>query len=195
MSFLLLPLLVLACRAVAQRRLDPAARQFLSKLGNFHLIRAVRRIWHDHDDSRQLPLRRCAVRSKPAFYSGEPLPLRSLSQAFRNRCLYASARLERAIPPARRGGIDPRLRERRGGCEGFLCQMRLDFVWRRMAGWSASVHSHWVHSTMIPGSGRSFTLTSMHGRRGTRLRMIFRNTAGVGAHEERLTKGVIATFN
>jgi hypothetical protein len=31
-------------------------------------------------------------------------------------------------------GIDPRLRQRRGGCEGFLHQMRLKFVWRRMAG-------------------------------------------------------------
>ena len=33
----------------------------------------------------------------------------------------------------------PRLREGRGGGEGFLHQVRLEFVWRRMAGWSASL--------------------------------------------------------
>jgi hypothetical protein len=45
------------------------------------------------------------------------------------------------------------------------------------------------------GNEERFTLTSRHGRGGTPLRTSFRNTAGAGAHEERLTKGAIATLN
>jgi hypothetical protein len=126
-------------------------------------------------------LRRRAVRGRAAVSSGRALPLPTLPQTFWDRRVHAGPRVEGTISFTSRRDVDPCLWKRRRRRESVLRELRLQFVRRRLARWTAGVDSDGVRSMTIQEFARSFTLLSMIVRRGTRSSTTCRNIAEPGA--------------
>src|ERR671923_414003 len=85
------------------------------------------------DDSRQLPLRRRAVRGRPPVPAGQPLPLLPLPEALRRLWRHAGPGAAGAVPAARRRGADPGLPARGRDGEGVLLRVRVEPLRRDLA--------------------------------------------------------------